>query len=191
MSVIPTPICLRNSPRPSRNNKGRLLRRSGTQNRSSGALAEAIEYMKAGKLGEVKLARSIYYGRREPIGPKGTYELPKNVDYDLFMGPAPLTPLTRKSLHYDWHWVWPTGNGELGNNNIHGLDICRWGLGVTGLGHGCVSYGGRFTFNDAGETPNTQICHFDFGDKSIISETRNLKRMRTPPATFSATCCAT
>ncbi len=147
----------------------------GTQNRSNPALAEAIAYMNAGKLGEVKLARSIYYGRREPIGPKGTYEVPKNVDYDLFMGPAPLAPLTRKNFHYDWHWQWPTGNGELGNNNIHGLDICRWGLGITGLGRGCISYGGRFAFNDAGETPNTQICHFDFGDKSIISETRDLK----------------
>ena len=119
---------------------GRICQ-GGTQNRSNMALAEAVEYMKAGKLGEVKLARSIYYGKRESIGPKGTYELPKNVDYDLFMGPAPLSPLTRKSLHYDWHWVWPTGNGELGNNNIHSLDICRWGLGLTGLGRSAISYG--------------------------------------------------
>ena len=153
---------------------GRICQ-GGTQNRSNMALAEAVEYMKAGKLGEVKLARSIYYGKRESIGPKGTYELPKNVDYDLFMGPAPLSPLTRKSLHYDWHWVWPTGNGELGNNNIHSLDICRWGLGLTGLGRSAISYGGRYVFGDAGETPNTQVCIFDFGDKTIVSETRNLQ----------------
>ncbi len=153
----------------------------GTQNRSNMALAEAIEYMKAGKLGEVKLARSIIYGRRDSIGPKGTYEVPSNVDYDLFMGPAPLAPLTRKSLHYDWHWNWQTGNGELGNNNIHSLDICRWGLGLTGLARGVVSYGGRFGYQDAGETPNTQVCIFDFGDKTVISETRGLKTEQFRP----------
>ena len=147
----------------------------GTQNRSNMALAEAIDYMKAGKLGDVKLARSIIYGGRGSIGPKGKYEPPKNVDYNLFMGPAPLSPLTRKNLHYDWHWDWQTGNGELGNNNIHSIDICRWGLGLTGLGQSTISYGGRFGYVDAGETPNTQVCVFDFGDKTIISETRGLK----------------
>lgn len=147
----------------------------GTQNRSNMALAEAVEYMKSGQLGEVKLARSIIYGRRGSIGPKGTYEVPKNVDYDLFMGPAPLAPLTRKNLHYDWHWDWQTGNGELGNNNIHSIDICRWGLGLTGLCRSAISYGGRFGYEDAGETPNSQVCVFDYGDKTIVSETRGLK----------------
>jgi predicted dehydrogenase len=156
---------------------GRICQ-GGTQNRSNMALAEAVEYMKSGKLGEVKLARSIIYGTRNSIGPKGTYEVPSNVDYDLFMGPAPLSPLTRKTLHYDWHWQWQTGNGELGNNNIHSLDICRWGLGLTGLGRSAISYGGRFGYEDAGETPNTQVCIFDFGDKTVVAETRGLK---TPP----------
>lgn len=147
----------------------------GTQNRSNMALAEAIEYMKAGKLGEVKLARSIIYGGRGSIGPKGNYEPPRDVDYNLFMGPAPLTPLDRKNLHYDWHWNWQTGNGELGNNNIHSIDICRWGLGLDGLCHSAISYGGRFGYVDAGQTPNTQVCIFDYGDRTIVSETRGLK----------------
>jgi predicted dehydrogenase len=147
----------------------------GTQNRSNMALAEAIEYMKSGKLGEVRVARSIIYSPREGIGKKGKYELPTNVDYNLWAGPAPLSPLTRPNLHYDWHWDWQTGNGELGNNNIHSLDICRWGLGLTGLGRSVISFGGRFVYDDAGETPNTQVCIFDFGDKTVIAETRNLK----------------
>ena len=154
---------------------------TGTQNRSNMALAEAVKYMQAGKLGEVKLARSIIYGRRGSIGPKGEYELPKNVDYNLWAGPAPLAPLTRKNLHYDWHWDWRTGNGELGNNNIHSLDICRWGLDVNGLGNGVLSYGGRFGYEDAGDTPNTQVCIFDFGDKTIVSETRGLKSEQFRP----------
>jgi predicted dehydrogenase len=153
---------------------GRICQ-GGTQNRSNGALAAAIDYMRQGKLGEVKLARSIVYGGRGSIGGTGTYNIPTNVDYNLWAGPAPMSPLTRPQFHYDWHWFWETGNGELGNNNVHSLDICRWGLGLTGLGRAVLSYGGRLGYTDAGQTPNTQVVIFDFGDKTIISETRGLK----------------
>jgi predicted dehydrogenase len=153
---------------------GRICQ-GGTQNRSNGALAEAIKYIHDGKLGEVKLARSIVYGRRDSIGGPGQYEIPASVDYNLFAGPAPMSPLTRPKFHYDWHWFWNTGNGELGNNNIHSLDICRWVLGVTGLGRAVISYGGRLGYTDAAETPNTQVCVFDFGGKTIVAETRGLK----------------
>jgi predicted dehydrogenase len=153
---------------------GRICQ-GGTQNRSNGALAEAIQYIHEGKLGDVKLARSIVYGRRDSIGGPGQYPIPASVDYNLFAGPAPTSPLTRPKFHYDWHWFWNTGNGELGNNNIHSLDICRWGLGVTGLGQAVLSYGGRLGYTDAAETPNTQVCIFDFGGKTIVAETRGLK----------------
>jgi predicted dehydrogenase len=153
---------------------GRICQ-GGTQNRSNGALAEAIKYIHEGKLGEVNLARSIVYGRRGSIGGPGKYEIPAGVDYNLFAGPAPMSPLTRPKFHYDWHWFWDTGNGELGNNNIHSLDICRWGLRVTGLGRAVISYGGRLGYTDAAETPNTQVCVFDFGGKTIVAETRGLK----------------
>jgi predicted dehydrogenase len=103
---------------------GRICQ-GGTQNRSNGALAEAVGYMRDGKLGDVTLARSIVYGRRDSIGGPGTCEIPASVDYNLWAGPAPLVPLSRPRFHYDWHWFWDTGNGELGNNNIHSLDICR------------------------------------------------------------------
>jgi len=101
--------------------------------------------------------------------------IPPSVDYGLWAGPAPMSPLTRPQFHYDWHWFWETGNGELGNNNIHSVDICRWGLGVTGLGRTVFSYGGRLGYTDAAETPNTQVVVHDFGDKTIICETRGLK----------------
>jgi predicted dehydrogenase len=153
---------------------GRICQ-GGTQYRSSGPNAAAVEYMRQGKLGDVKLARSIVYGRRGSIGEPGKYEIPSGVDFDLWAGPAPNVPPNRPKFHYDWHWVWDTGNGELGNNNVHSLDICRWGLGVTGLGRAVISYGGRLGYKDAGQTPNTQVCIFDFGDKTIVSETRGLK----------------
>jgi len=153
---------------------GRICQ-TGTQYRSNGALAEAIRYIHEGKLGEVKLARSVVYGLRGSIGGPTQCEIPTSVDYNLWAGPAEMGQLTRPKFHYDWHWFWNTGNGELGNNNIHSLDICRWGLGVTGLGRAVVSYGGRFGYTDAAETPNTQVCIFDFGSKTIVAETRGLK----------------
>jgi predicted dehydrogenase len=153
---------------------GRICQ-GGTQNRSNAALAAAVAYMRDGKLGDVKLARSIVYGRRDSIGGPGTCEIPASVDYNLWAGPASIAPPSRPKFHYDWHWFWDTGNGELGNNNIHSLDICRWGLGVDGLGRSVLSYGGRLGYSDAGQTPNTQVVVFDFGDKTIVSETRGLK----------------
>ena len=101
--------------------------------------------------------------------------MPSRCDYNLWAGPAPMTKLTRPKFHYDWHWFWDTGCGEIGNNNVHSLDICRWGLGLTGLGRSVTSYGGRFGYTDVAETPNTQVGIFDFGDKTIVSETRGLK----------------
>jgi predicted dehydrogenase len=153
---------------------GRLCQ-TGTQNRSNGALAEAIRYIHDGKLGEVKLARSIVYGRRDSIGGPGACEIPASVDYNLWAGPAAMEKLTRPKFHYDWHWFWNTGNGELGNNNIHSTDVCRWGLGVTGLGRAVLSYGGRLGYTDAAETPNTQVVIHDFGGRTIVTETRGLK----------------
>jgi hypothetical protein len=86
-----------------------------------------------------------------------------------------MSKLTRAKFHYDWHWMWDTGNGEIGNSNVHSIDICRWGLGVAGLGKSVFSYGGRFGYKDVAETPNSQIAVYDFGEKTIVSETRNLK----------------
>ena len=155
---------------------------AGTQNRSRGALAEAIKYMHDGKLGEVKLARSIIYSERGSLGGPTECTMPPRCDYNLWAGPAPMTKLIRSKFHYDWHWFWNTGNGEIGNNNIHSLDICRWGLGVTGLGKSVLSYGGRLGYDDVAETPNSQVGIFDFGDKSIVSETRGLKTAPFHPA---------
>ena len=87
------------------------------------------------------------------------------MDYNLWLGPAADVPLTRPKLHYDWHWVWNTGNGELGNNNIHIVDICRWLMGLNGLGDSVLSSAGGSGYKDAGETPNTQMVVHNFGDR--------------------------
>ena len=155
---------------------------AGTQNRSRGGLAEAVRYMHEGKLGEVKLARSVFYSGRSSIGGPVDCPTPPRCDASLWAGPAPLRQLTRAKFHYDWHWMWETGSGEIGNSNVHAIDICRWGLGVHGLGKSVLSYGGRFKFGDVGETPNSQVAVYDFGGKTLVSETRNLKTAPFHPA---------
>jgi hypothetical protein len=123
----------------------------------------------------VKLARGLCYKGRGSIGARGTYDVPASVNFDVWCGPAPLHPLTRPKFHYDWHWQWDYGNGDLGNQGIHQMDIARWGLGVNDIGNGVVSYGGRFGYEDAGETANTQVSIHDYGDKTLVFEVRGLK----------------
>ena len=148
---------------------------TGTQSRSNPGLKQSVAYVQSGELGEVKIARGLCYKRRGSIGDKGTFDIPSNINYDLWCGPAPMDPLTRKQLHYDWHWMWNYGNGDLGNQGIHQMDIARWGLKVDKLSQGIVSYGGRFGYSDAGETPNTQVVVHDYGAKSLVFEVRGLE----------------
>ncbi|HTU25273.1 MAG TPA: Gfo/Idh/MocA family oxidoreductase [Pirellulales bacterium] len=147
---------------------------AGTQSRSMPGMRDAIDFLHTGGLGEVKLARGLCYKPRPSIGPRGTYEVPSSVDYSLWLGPAPEVPLTRPQFHYDWHWQWAYGNGDIGNQGVHQVDIGRWGLGETGLCRGVFSYGGRLGYEDAGETPNTEVSLFDYGDKTLIFEVRGL-----------------
>ena len=147
----------------------------GTQSRSSPGLHEAVAYLKAGKLGEVNLARGLCFRSRGSIGAKGNYPIPKDVNYDLWSGPAQIKPLTRPKFHYDWHWQWDYGNGDIGNQGVHQMDIARWGLGINGLASSVIAYGGRFGYEDAGETPNTEVTILEFGDKTLAFEVRGLK----------------
>jgi predicted dehydrogenase len=148
---------------------------TGTQSRSSTGMREAMDFLHADKLGKVRLARGLCYKRRGSIGKVDKPQpIPKTVDYDLWCGPAPKKPLMRQRLHYDWHWIWDYGNGDLGNQGIHEMDKARWGLGKMELAKSVVSIGGRFGYVDDGETANTQICLFDFGDRELIFEVRGL-----------------
>jgi len=148
---------------------------TGTQSRSSSGMREAIAYIHAGKIGKVSLARGLCYKLRPSIGKTdGPTDPPKSVDYDLWCGPAPMDPIRRKRFHYDWHWIWAYGNGDLGNQGIHEMDKARWGLNKMELPKSVMSLGGRFGYVDDGETANTQICLFDYGDCQLIFEVRGL-----------------
>jgi predicted dehydrogenase len=148
---------------------------TGTQCRSSQGIAEAIEWIRQGNLGKIVRVRGLCYKRRPSIGKvEGPQPIPPGIDYDLWCGPAPKGPLMRKRLHYDWHWVWATGNGDLGNQGIHQMDLGRWILGETELSPRVWSVGGRLGYVDDGTTPNTLIVFHDYKAAPLIFEVRGL-----------------
>ncbi len=107
---------------------GRMVQ-VGMQSRSSALLREAFDHLHGGDLGAIRYAHALVYRPREGIGRvSAPTSVPANIDYDIWCGPAPREPLMRKQLNYEWHWFWATGNGEIGNNGIHVIDVCRWAL---------------------------------------------------------------
>jgi len=150
---------------------------TGTQCRSSlDGIGAAVRWVNEGNLGKITLARGLCYKRRPSIGKTaGPQPLPSNVDYDLWCGPAEKQSLRRKKLQYDWHWVWNTGNGDLGNQGIHQMDICRWFLGESALAPKALSFGGRLGYEDDGETANTQVVYQAYEKAPLLFEVRGLE----------------
>ena len=157
----------------------------GTQCRSSKAIYDAFAFMREGGIGDVNFARGLCYKRRKSIGSLGDYAIPDGVDYNLWSGPAEFTTpkVTRSKFHYDWHWQRLYGNGDLGNQGPHQTDVARWGLGLDRHPSRVISYGGRLGYQaertdpnyvDAGDTANTEVSIYDYGDKCIVFETRGL-----------------
>ena len=153
---------------------------TGTQSRSSHALREAIAWVKAGNLGAIKASRGLCYKRRPSIGKTtGPQPVPDSIDYDLWSGPAPLVPPRRNStkwgtVHYDWHWFWNYGAGDLGNQGIHQMDIARRFIDSNELSPRVFAVGGRLGYEDDGETPNTVVIYHDYGKVPLIFEVRGL-----------------
>lgn len=140
----------------------------GTQRRSSPSVIAGIKELHDGVIGRVFSARSFYHNARGPIGTGKPAKVPEHVNYDLWQGPAPRRPYVDNLVHYNWHWRWHWGNGELGNNGVHSLDLCRWGMKVdfpTQISSG----GGRYRFDDDQETPDTHVVSFEFGDTGQIT----------------------
>ena len=141
---------------------GRLVQH-GANSRSGVALQEAVQKMREGVIGDVYLGRGLCFKWRDTIGRTPASPVPAGVNYDLWLGPAPKTEFTRNRFHYNWHWFWDYGNGDLGNQGIHELDIARWGLGVT-YPTKVSAFGGHFMFDDDQETPNTITALYEFND---------------------------
>ena len=146
---------------------GRLVQ-LGTQRRSSPGTQLAMQRLREGAIGRVYLARAQYSATRGSIGRGKPAEIPGGLQYDLWQGPAPRRDYIDNLVHYNWHWRWHWGNGELGNNGIHTLDLCRWGLGVDYPAQ-VQSSGGRYAFEDDQETPDTQLVSFNFPNDRMIT----------------------
>jgi predicted dehydrogenase len=148
----------------------------GVNARSSPGVQEAVQKMRDGVIGDVYMARGLCYKWRDTIGRTKPEPTPAGVHYDLWLGPAPQREFTKNRFHYNWHWFWDYGNGDIGNQGIHEMDIARWGLGVK-YPHKVNSIGGHFMFDDDQETPNTMVSTFEFnegGKKRILTfETRH------------------
>ncbi|MBM3852985.1 MAG: gfo/Idh/MocA family oxidoreductase, partial [Verrucomicrobia bacterium] len=151
---------------------GRIVQ-VGTQYRSETGLAEGIRYVRTGELGKLKHIHAVYYGGRGAIARRAPW-YPDFLDYNLFCGPTPMIPLEREKLHYDWHWSWATGNGEIGNNGVHVLDAALRYIGADAAPRRMLALGGRFGRNDAADTPNTHLAVFDYADVPVMFEARAL-----------------
>jgi len=145
----------------------------GSQGRSNGHVRKAIELIRNGAIGEVYMARGLCYKPRWSIGFKPDEKPPSDLKYDLWLGPAPYHPYNKNFVHYNWHWFWDFGNGDIGNQGVHQMDIARWGLGKE-LPVKVSSMGGR-CYKDQGQTPNTQTASFWYDDgKLLVFEVRGL-----------------
>ncbi|MGI9429150.1 MAG: Gfo/Idh/MocA family protein [Bythopirellula sp.] len=157
---------------------GRIIQ-CGTQSRSSRNLQAAVKFIRDGGLGQIEYALGTCYKPRQSIGQlNAPLKIPTSIDYDLWCGPAEARDLYRPQLHYDWHWDFNTGNGDMGNQGIHQMDISRWFLGEQKLAPRVISIGGRLGYEDAGDTPNTQVVYHDYEAAPLIFETRGLPRSK-------------
>jgi len=152
---------------------GRIVE-TGTQCRSHQGIKDAIEFLRSGKLGKVYMAKGLCFKPRGSIGHKADEPVPPGVDFNLWTGPAPERPFNPNRFHYNWHWFWETGNGDLGNQGIHQMDLARWGLGKSEFPKAVQAAGGRFGYSDDGQTPNTLLATYEFDDCELQFEVRGL-----------------
>ena len=156
---------------------GRMVQ-VGSQSRSIGHKRKAVALLHEGVIGRVYMARGLCFRRRKSIGRTPQEPVPPGLDWDFFLGPAPMRPYTKNRFDYNWHWFWDTGNGDIGNQGVHEMDICRWGLSEYARPRSVASTGGKFVWKDDQETPNTQQSHFLFDESEIVFDVRNLS---SPP----------
>jgi predicted dehydrogenase len=146
----------------------------GSQSRSTPHKIRAMELLREGAIGTVYHARGICFRRRFSIGHTPEEPVPPGIDWDLFLGPAQYVPYTKNRYAYNWHWFWATGNGDIGNQGVHEMDICLWGLPKDGWPVSVSSIGGKYLWQDDQETPNTLATAISFGDAQLTFDTRNL-----------------
>ncbi len=150
----------------------------GSQSRTTAHKIRAIEVLREGVIGKLYMVKGICYRRRQSIGHTPDTPVPPGIDWDIFLGPAQMKPYSENKYKYNWHWFWDTGNGDIGNQGVHEMDIARWALNRRDMPRSVVSTGGKYAYIDDQETPNTQYATLDYGDCQLCFEVRGLI---TPP----------
>jgi predicted dehydrogenase len=146
----------------------------GSQHRSMPFKIRAMQAMQGGLIGKIYMAKGLCFKRRRSIGHKEDSPTPPGVNWDLFLGPAPLRPFNELRFKYNWHWFWDTGNGDIGNQGVHEIGLCRWALGDPEWPKSAFSSGGKYAYDDDQETPNTQLASYDYGGREIVFEVRGV-----------------
>jgi predicted dehydrogenase len=146
----------------------------GTQSRSDPAWINTIAQVRSGRYGRLLIARALCYKPRPSIGTRPNGDVPTGVDFNLWLGPASQQPYHANLVHYNWHWFWDFGNGDIGNQGVHQMDIARWAIADATLPRSVICVGGRYGYSDQGQTPNTQVAVLDFGQTQLIFEVRGL-----------------
>ncbi|HYM09691.1 MAG TPA: Gfo/Idh/MocA family oxidoreductase [Bryobacterales bacterium] len=146
----------------------------GSQGRSTPHKIRAMQLLKDGTVGQLYMAKGLCFKRRKSIGKTPAQPVPAGIDWDMFLGPAPMRPFTMNRFKYNWHWFWDTGNGDIGNQGVHEMDICRWGMDQAAMPKAAFSSGRKYIYDDDQETPNTQLASFNYGNAEIVFEVRGL-----------------
>jgi predicted dehydrogenase len=155
-------------------NETKRIVQIGSQHRSMPFKIRAIEAMQGGLIGKLYMAKGLCFKRRRSIGHKEDSAVPPGVNWDLFLGPAPLRPFNELRFKYNWHWFWDTGNGDIGNQGVHEIGLCRWALGDPEWPKSAFASGGKYAYDDDQETPNTQLASYDYGGREIVFEVRGI-----------------
>jgi predicted dehydrogenase len=145
----------------------------GTQQRSSEKRAQEIAAVRSGKYGKLVVSKGYCCKPRWSIDFKPIEPPPAHLNFDIWLGPAPLQPYHANLVHYNWHWFWDFGNGDIGNQGVHEMDVARWAVGAT-LPKRVWSLGGRLGYKDQGQTPNMELSVLEFDDAMVLFETRGL-----------------
>jgi len=155
--------------------KNNCIVQHGTQSRSDGNWHRLAAVIKKGTYGKLLVSRGLVYKRRKSIGFKPSAKPPRSLNYDLWLGPAQEQEYSANLVHYNWHWFWDFGNGDIGNQGVHQMDIARWMIPGATLPKSVVCLGGRLGYKDQAQTPNTQVVLMDFGETKLIFEVRGLE----------------
>ena len=169
--------------------RNKVVVQQGTQSRSDPFVTNAVQMLREGIIGDVFVAKAWNIQRRANIGHEHPSDPPSGVNYDMWVGPAEFVPFQRNRFHYNWHWWYNFGTGDIGNDGTHDIDYARWGLGVEGLPSTAMALGGKYSLDDDQQFPDTATCVFEWpGDGKVGNRRQLIFEMRLWSTNYPFNC---